>query len=615
MKYDDLLLHFRPQPYYEEADAYQVAVRRSTVSYLGGAWLRRPAGQSPGENRLTPAWCQAMRDRYRRHVERYWQAAENDGAAFLASSARVSQRQVAALGQEMFEALPWSVQEALRAGLRCARRRGRGLRVILEFAEDESARQVAGLPWELLYDPAADNFLALSGSFSLVRSVPRTLPPDQVSVRRVLAVVANPQGLPVPLDQEMEDLRQAAESVQGQLTLETVTGSDTLGQMRRYLAAGNLEGLILVAHGELGDGLGHSLLLLADDQDNIQRVDERFLRSLFNDAPGLQFVALSVCHSAAAPPEAASSAPQKATLAELLVRDGVPAVVAMQDQMSIRANRHLLRALVDGLAGGCSMEEALRRGRKAVHQSLFDPIHWSVPVLYVPAEPSQELPWYARLADVLAEWFWRPEAGRALSGTLAVALIWTLINLVVGAGTTRPWPPLELSPIQGWLLLSWLLLSPGLIAVLHRPRHPRVLQLNRTTQLVYKLQGANVGMMVGAFSALLALSLVYYSPLWPLLPEPAVQLLLALGLGWSVAMSYSQARAIPRVMTVNAHVRSPRLSGNDLPVALFWPLVLLVLLLGGWLLGNWWARPALGSAIMAGILLALVVALRREEVG
>lgn len=626
MEYDRLILRIRAQPFYQEADAYQISVRHSTMSYLGGAWLRRPADQSPQENRLTPAWAQTVRERYRRYIERYWQAAENDEESFMSSSARISQAQVMELGQEMFEALPWSVQEILQAGLRHARQHGHGLQVSLEFdGRDGPIRQVADLPWELLYTPTTDTFLILSGPVSLVRSLPEAMPslsPSLTGLWRVLAVVANPRDLLVSLDRELEELQQISESVRGKLILETLSGPDTMGQMRRRLAMGNLDGVILVAHGELGNRIGHRFLLLEDEQGCSQRVDDRFLRPLFNDAPSLKFVTLGVCHSAEScpsPPTVSgqdNDAPQpEAPLAELLVRDGIPAVIAMQDRMSIRANRCLLRALIDGLAGGSSLEEALRRSRKTVYQSLFDPIHWSVPVLYLPTELSPTLPWYARLADGLAEWFWRPEAIGSITGTLAVALIWTLINLVIGLGMTRPWPPLQLSPLQGWLLLAWLLLSPGLIAALHRPRHPQVRRLSRTAQLVYKLQGANVGMLIGVFSALLVFSLVYYSSLWSILPEQARQFSLALGLAWGAFMSYSQVRAIPRVMTVNAHIQPPQLSGADILMALFWPLVLLMLLLGGRGLNDLWAIPALGSAVVAAILLAMILALRRGDAG
>lgn len=623
LDYDELILHFHPQPYYQEAEAYQVSIRCSPGWHLGGAWLRRGSGQSPDNDHLTPEWARRIRRDYQDYMTRCWETAQDTKLRRISLPSALPQHKLVALGAEMFQALPWSVRKVIRTGVVQARQRSRGLRIVMEFEEGIGLfSELACLPWELLYDPESKAFLALTGSVSLVRRVPEIQSVRLLSLRppiRLLAVVASPTSLPVSLDGEAESFCELVRDAGSGVELKQISGADTLSQMVAELSCGSFDIAILIAHGDLALSAERGYVLLEGAQRQTLRVSFEDLRLVLGNALGLQLAVLSVCHSGEVLSPALSQSEKADTPVQAissiacdLMRDGLPAVVVMQDRIAVSANRLFLNALVCSLGRGCSVDEAVCQGRQAVRLAQ-DSVNWSVPVLTIQAQLPDPLPWYDRLADGLADWFWRPEATSVTIGTLGVALLWSLANWVMGMGQTRPWPPVSLPVSSSLALLAGLLCLPYLMALLHRASDPNVQRLSWPMQLVYQVQGANIGMLVGASSAMLAISLIYYSPIWLLLPEPAQLILVMLALGWAALMGYSQVRAIPQAMTVNAHVRAPRLTGLDIPIMIGWPCVLLGLLFLGLILSEVWPKPALASALLAAILLALMLALKREK--
>lgn len=623
LDYDELILHFRLQPYYQEAEAYQVSIRRSPGWHLGGAWLRSGSEQSPDDNHLTLEWARRIRRDYQDYMTRYWETAQDTKLRRISLPSALPQHKLVALGAEMFQALPWSVRKVIRTGVFQARQRSRGLRIVMEFEEGVGLpSELDSLPWELLYDPENKAFLALTSPVSLVRRVPEIQSVRLLSLKppiRLLAVAASPTSFPVSLDGEAESFCQLVRDAGSGVELKQISGADTISQMVAELSCSSFDCVILIAHGDLALNAERGYVLLEDAQRQTLRVSFEDLRLVLGNALGLQLAVLSVCHSGKVLSPALSQrekadTPVQADLSIAcdLMRDGLPAVVVMQDRIAISANRLFLNALVCGLGRGCSVDEAVYQGRQAVRLAQ-DSVNWSVPVLTIQAQLPAPAPWYDRLADGLADWFWRPEATSVTIGTLGVALLWSLANWVMGMGQTRPWPPVSLPVSSSLALLAGLLCLPYLMALLHRASDPNVQRLSWPMQLVYQVQGANIGMLVGASSAMLAISLIYYSPIWLLLPEPAQLILVMLALGWAALMGYSQVRAIPQAMTVNAHVRAPRLTGLDIPIMIGWPCVLLGLLFLGLILSEVWPKPALASALLAAILLALMLALKREK--
>ena len=106
-------------------------------------------------------------------------------------------------GRHLFEALfAGDIVSVFRSSLGQARGQGKALRVRLRLEPPE----LAALPWEYLYDPQQDCFLAISPETPLVRYLPVPSPTRPTAVSpplRVLVVISAPSDAP-PLDVAQE---------------------------------------------------------------------------------------------------------------------------------------------------------------------------------------------------------------------------------------------------------------------------------------------------------------------------------------------------------------------------------------------------------------------------
>ena len=96
-----------------------------------------------------------------------------------------------------------SVRDMLQGSISKTRAQGVGLRLRLRLADTP---ELAELPWEFLYDPRLDRFLAQSRHTPLVRYLDLPDPPRPLSVQgalRLLVMISSPVGYP-ELDVEQE---------------------------------------------------------------------------------------------------------------------------------------------------------------------------------------------------------------------------------------------------------------------------------------------------------------------------------------------------------------------------------------------------------------------------
>ena len=114
------------------------------------------------------------------------------------------------LGRQLFQAIfRDEVASVLAGSLTTVAQEKTGLRLRLRFEED--AADLAGLPWETLYDPALSHFIGLGEASPILRylAMPRSRPALLVEPPlRVLAVLSSPAGLPsLDMDREWEVLQ------------------------------------------------------------------------------------------------------------------------------------------------------------------------------------------------------------------------------------------------------------------------------------------------------------------------------------------------------------------------------------------------------------------------
>jgi hypothetical protein len=266
-----------------------------------------------------------------------------------------------------------------------------GVRVRLNLDQVPS---LAPLPWELLYLPADERFLASSTRTPLVRYLQSRAPNLGLEVRlplRVLVVLPeNAARGDTPLDL-------AREKATLQRALQPLVRADAADVrfLERRVTRGRLRSALGGGLADLGEepfqivcyaGHGHhdedrACLFLDADGGGVEEVDEGWLSELFEGRDEVKLVVLNACQGATV-----SALRPFAGLAPRLVKAGVPAVVAMQypvrDDEALTFAEVFYRALFRGPSRG-RVEVALGEARKALRQDFPDSRGWGAPVLYM----------------------------------------------------------------------------------------------------------------------------------------------------------------------------------------------------------------------------------------
>ncbi|HEX2370178.1 MAG TPA: CHAT domain-containing protein [Acidimicrobiia bacterium] len=172
-----------------------------------------------------------------------------EGVRRLESAEREAARD---FGGRLFDAaLSGDVLAALRASINEVQRRGAGLRLRLRLAD---VPELAGLPWECLYYPAMNRFLALSPETPLVRylDLPEgTRGLDVQPPLRILTMISAPSDYPgLDVDQEWAKLSEATAGLneQGMIELYRLEQA-TLPALQRMIRTGDFHVFHFIGHG------------------------------------------------------------------------------------------------------------------------------------------------------------------------------------------------------------------------------------------------------------------------------------------------------------------------------------------------------------------------------
>jgi formylglycine-generating enzyme required for sulfatase activity len=324
-------------------------------------------------------------------------------------------------GRKLFDAaIGGQVRDLFVSARHDAERGGYGLRLQLRLSQ---VPELAGLPWEFLYD--GRDFLALCEATPLVRYLDLPNPPRPMEVSpplRILVTVSAPLGLPA-LDVAAEEarVREALAFLAGRGMLEIDVAPDaTLYGLRRAMRRARSGGhpyhvWHYVGHGAFDPAQGASVLAFCDRAGVSSPVGGFQLGTLFNGYPEMRLVLLNACEGARPDLE-----DPFAGVAAALVERGVPAVIGMQREISDEAAATLAGEFYEALVDGLPVDAALTEARLAVF-SLPNWVEWATPVLFMrapdgrifdlstespAAEPAVELP----AETVAAEQTWEPVA-------------------------------------------------------------------------------------------------------------------------------------------------------------------------------------------------------------
>ncbi len=285
------------------------------------------------------------------------------------------------IGRRLFRcALGGEAGTAFATARQLARQEDRGLRIKLKLSE---APELSLLPWEVLHD--GREFLALSKHSPVLRYVDVPAPIRELPVDppvNILAVVSDPvDQVRLDVGLETKRIREAIKPrVQKGLLHFKVLAKATLAELQRELRRNTYHVLHFVGHGTFTESTGQgALLFLKEEGDDSSRVDASRLAAVLGDHRSLRLVMLNSCKGARA-----SIRNPFASLAVELVRRNLPAVVAMQHDISDEAAIRFGGSFYAALSDGCAVDTAVAEARKAVYLSGNDS-EWATPALFARA--------------------------------------------------------------------------------------------------------------------------------------------------------------------------------------------------------------------------------------
>jgi hypothetical protein len=256
-----------------------------------------------------------------------------------------------------------------------------GLRIRLRLTD---APELADLPWEFLYDRSAGRFLALSDWTPVVRFLElrgRIRPLTVTPPLRILLMAASP----VDFDRldsagEKSRLRDAlADLVAANRVVVEDEPTGTLAGLQRRLRLGEYHVFHFIGHGAFDETHDDGVLYFEGPERRSQAVTGRALGELLHDHRSLRLAVLNACEGARSGRE-----DPFAGTAQSLVRQGIPAVIAMQFEITDDAALTFAHSLYQAVGDGYPLDASMAEARKSIRNMPND-VEWATPVLHMRA--------------------------------------------------------------------------------------------------------------------------------------------------------------------------------------------------------------------------------------
>jgi peptidoglycan hydrolase-like protein with peptidoglycan-binding domain len=290
------------------------------------------------------------------------------------------------LGGSLADALlGGDVGASYRQATERAESHGHGIRMTLSLA---AAPRLLSVPWEFLYQ--RPRFLASQRRTPIVRLLETgtmAAAPVIDGAVRILGIIASPPDLaPLDVDGERRRIEQALAGMvrDGHVRLDWLEPASPRS-LRLALRDGNYHAIHYVGHSDF-TAAGDGIIYLEDPDDGkAVEVDETLFANLLSDQSLLRLVVLNSCEGART-----TLTDPYAGVATTLVQLGVPAVVAMQFEISDRAAIVFAEELYTNLIGRRDpIDASVAEARKAIYSDV-DKVEWATPVLFV-RDPECEL--------------------------------------------------------------------------------------------------------------------------------------------------------------------------------------------------------------------------------
>ena len=354
-----------------EYDEFEVVLERSGDGYSARV-ADSPTGPAPAMPFVQPmeiADLPPLRETMR--------GAEAEAPAGAERAAKVD---VKAFGTALFRALfNDKAISIFRTSQYVAAKNGHGLRLRIRFSD---VAELTNLPWELLYDPDRHKYLSQYRAFPTVRllDLPDPVPPIKISgPLRMLVVISGPKDLPeLDVENEWMLLREKLDPLvkAGRIDLVRLP-VPTLDALRLKALAEEFHVFHFIGHGGI-DASGEGYLSFIRPSGMQHKVPGSNLGVMLAGSP-IRLAVLNSCHGGAV-----LAQDPYGSSAIALVEQGIPAVIAMQFQISDEAARTFSRTLYDSVAAGRAVDVGVTLGRQALLATSDS--EWATPVLYLRGE-------------------------------------------------------------------------------------------------------------------------------------------------------------------------------------------------------------------------------------
>ena len=232
--------------------------------------------------------------------------------------------------------------------------------------------------------PQRREFLALSTETPIVRyfDLAETVKPLAVTPPlRVLVMLSNPSDVDcLDVEKEWQKLKEAVGYLEERklLIVERMHHA-TLSELQRRLRREQYHIFHFVGHGSFDQTTEESVLALEDEDGRKRLVSGPDLGIYLRDEPALRLVLLNACEGARG-----SRSDPFSGAAQSLVLKGIPAVIAMQFEVSDEAAIAMASGFYAALADDYPVDAALTEARKSVFAAGCT-VEWGTPVLYLRA--------------------------------------------------------------------------------------------------------------------------------------------------------------------------------------------------------------------------------------
>ncbi len=306
-------------------------------------------------------------------------------------------------GSQLFEAVfSGAVRECLGRSRLVADSRDAGLRIRLRLPG-----ALANIPWEYLHDTGY-GFLGLSPETVLARYLEMPAPVRPFPINpplRILAMVSAPSDVPgLEVEEEWNKLTGALADLIGEgLVQVDRLPTGTLAALQRPLRLSEYHVLHFVGHGGYDEDAQDGALACEGANRETRLVTGRDLGLMIRGHRSLRLVVLNACEGA----RSARDDPFGG-VAQALVRQGIPAVIAMQFEISDSAALIFSQSFYQAIADGLPVDVATVEARRAMFAE-GNEVEWATPVLYL-RSPDGKV--FARSHSSKAEWQAREDAER-----------------------------------------------------------------------------------------------------------------------------------------------------------------------------------------------------------